>query len=229
MQIGDRCPGDNPHPLGWGTVGEPRDIVHAYNFSEKPMQIGDRCPGGNPQPLGWYFHQFTSDLMYTSIYMPRLRGAVGELRVCGISSSPICEYSERSKDNLDQCEDLHQQTTLSWGCLLRVSARVIVYIGLVSGFRVVSLCCEVCALLNRVCDVRPRIYILQRVVQWKQGVVIYMMLYTSLLYNATPIHCTPLRLHPPLVNAQKSCRCTRCELPTLTAFKPRNALYSQFS
>ena len=36
----------------------------------------------------------------------------------------------------------------------------------------------------------------QRGVQWKQGVGIYMMLYTSLLYNTTPIHCTPLPLHP---------------------------------
>ena len=27
-----------------------------------------------------------------------------------------------------------------------------------------------------------------------------MTLYTSLLYSTTPIHCTPLRLHPPLVN-----------------------------
>ena len=36
-------------------------------------------------------------------------------------------------------------------------------------------------------------------VQWKQGVVICMMLYTSLLYHTTPIHCTPLRLHPPLM------------------------------
>ena len=32
----------------------------------------------------------------------------------------------------------------------------------------------------------------QRGVQWKQGVVICMMLYTSLLYHTTPIHCTPL-------------------------------------
>ena len=32
-------------------------------------------------------------------------------------------------------------------------------------------------------------------VQWKQGVVIYMMSY-YLLYNTTPIPCTPLRLHP---------------------------------
>ena len=37
----------------------------------------------------------------------------------------------------------------------------------------------------------------RRGVQWKQGVVIYMMLYTSLSYNTTPIHCTPLPLHPP--------------------------------
>ena len=36
------------------------------------------------------------------------------------------------------------------------------------------------------------IYIPQRGVQRKQGVVIYMTLYTSLLYNTTPIHCTPL-------------------------------------
>ena len=34
-------------------------------------------------------------------------------------------------------------------------------------------------------------------VQWKQGVAMYMMLCPSLLYNTTPIHCTPLRLHPP--------------------------------
>ena len=44
--------------------------------------------------------------------------------------------------------------------------------------------------------VRFKIY--QRGVQWKQGVVICMILYTSWLYDATPIHCTPLRLHPPL-------------------------------
>ena len=31
----------------------------------------------------------------------------------------------------------------------------------------------------------------QRGVQWKQAVVICMMLYTSLLYNTTPRHCTP--------------------------------------
>ena len=37
-------------------------------------------------------------------------------------------------------------------------------------------------------------------VQWKQGVVVYMTLYTSLLYNITPIHCTHLPLHPPLLS-----------------------------
>ena len=41
------------------------------------------------------------------------------------------------------------------------------------------------------------LYIPQRGVQWKQGVVIYMTLYTSLLYNTTPIHRTPDPLHPP--------------------------------
>ena len=46
------------------------------------------------------------------------------------------------------------------------------------------------------------VYIPQRGVQWKQGVVIYMTLYTSLLHNTTPIHCTPLRLHPPLQSIQ---------------------------
>ena len=40
------------------------------------------------------------------------------------------------------------------------------------------------------------LYILQRGVQWKQGVVVYMTLYTSLLCNNTPIHCTPHPLHP---------------------------------
>ena len=37
----------------------------------------------------------------------------------------------------------------------------------------------------------------QRGVQWKQGVVMFTMLWAVLLYNATPIHCTPLRLQPP--------------------------------
>ena len=37
----------------------------------------------------------------------------------------------------------------------------------------------------------------QRGVQWKQSVVICMLLYTSLLHNTTPIRCTPLPLHPP--------------------------------
>ena len=47
-----------------------------------------------------------------------------------------------------------------------------------------------------------KVYILQRGVQWKHGVVIGMVLCTILLYNATPIHCTPLPLHPPLQSIQ---------------------------
>ena len=39
-----------------------------------------------------------------------------------------------------------------------------------------------------------------RGVQWKQGVLVYMILYAVPLYNTTPMHCTPLRLHPPLMN-----------------------------
>ena len=34
-------------------------------------------------------------------------------------------------------------------------------------------------------------HILQRGVQWKQGVVICMVLHTTLLYNTAPIHCNP--------------------------------------
>ena len=37
----------------------------------------------------------------------------------------------------------------------------------------------------------------QRGVQWKQGVVVYIMSYTVLLYNTTPIHCTPPPTAPP--------------------------------
>ena len=48
-----------------------------------------------------------------------------------------------------------------------------------------------------------QLYTLQRGVQLKQGVVIYMVLYTSSLYNTTPIHCTPHPLHPPLQSIQK--------------------------
>ena len=48
-----------------------------------------------------------------------------------------------------------------------------------------------------------RFYIPQRGVQWKQGVVIDMTLYTSLLYKTTPIHCTPYPLHPPLQSIQR--------------------------
>ena len=42
----------------------------------------------------------------------------------------------------------------------------------------------------------------QRGVQWKQGVVVHIVLQAVLLYNTTPIHCTPLPLHPPLMNTQ---------------------------
>ena len=47
-----------------------------------------------------------------------------------------------------------------------------------------------------------RIYNPQSGVQWKQGLVVHIILYTVLLYNTTPIRCTPLRLHPPLMNTQ---------------------------
>ena len=46
------------------------------------------------------------------------------------------------------------------------------------------------------------LYILQRGVQWKEGVVICMVLYSILLYNTTPIHCNPDPLHPPLQSVQ---------------------------
>jgi len=39
-------------------------------------------------------------------------------------------------------------------------------------------------------------------VQWKQGVVIYIMSCAASLHSAAPIHCTPLPLHPPLLNTQ---------------------------
>ena len=50
---------------------------------------------------------------------------------------------------------------------------------------------------------RLRVYIPQRGVQWKQGVVMY-MIYVNLLYSTTPIHCIPLRLHPPVMNTQRA-------------------------
>ena len=40
-------------------------------------------------------------------------------------------------------------------------------------------------------------------VQWKQGVVICVVLYTTLLYDTTPFHCTPDPLHPPLQSVQR--------------------------
>ena len=41
------------------------------------------------------------------------------------------------------------------------------------------------------------------------GKVIYMMSYTSLLYTTTPIHCTPLPLHSPVMNTQHTTYCTQ--------------------
>ena len=38
--------------------------------------------------------------------------------------------------------------------------------------------------------------------QWKQGVVVYIVLCIVLLYNTTPIHCPPLPLHPPVMDTQ---------------------------
>ena len=43
---------------------------------------------------------------------------------------------------------------------------------------------------------RGPVYIPQTGVQWKQGVVVHIVLCAVLLYNTTPIHRTPLRLHP---------------------------------
>ena len=63
----------------------------------------------------------------------------------------------------------------------------------------------------------PRLKIHQRGVQGKHGVVIYMMLHTILSYNTTPIHCTPLPLHPLLRNAQR-----RRLVAHATAVNPRS-------
>ena len=56
---------------------------------------------------------------------------------------------------------------------------------------------------NYVASLSTSFYILQRGVQWKQGVVIRMLLYTILLCNTTPIHYTPLPLHPPVMNTHR--------------------------
>ena len=45
---------------------------------------------------------------------------------------------------------------------------------------------------KRLRSLTSRFKIHQRGVQWKQGVVVYMLLDTSVLYDTTPIHCTPL-------------------------------------
>ena len=62
--------------------------------------------------------------------------------------------------------------------------------------------CNICNMCN-ICNISSMsITFCKGGVQWKQGVVICMVLYTSLLYATTPIHCTPLRLHPPVMNIQ---------------------------
>ena len=58
----------------------------------------------------------------------------------------------------------------------------------------------------------PAVKIQQRGVQWKQGVVIYIMSCTVSLHNANPIHCTPLPLHPPLLNTQWDERAARARI-----------------
>ena len=52
--------------------------------------------------------------------------------------------------------------------------------------------------------VPPEIKIRQRGVQLKQGAVICMLLFTSLLYDTSPIHCTPLPLHLPAMNTHET-------------------------
>ena len=64
-----------------------------------------------------------------------------------------------------------------------------------------------------------RLKIHQRGVQWKQGVVICMVLKTSLLYDTTPIRCTPISLHPSVLNTHVTTRVVttqflRCALRT---------------
>ena len=61
---------------------------------------------------------------------------------------------------------------------------------------------SVCDSWIGVSEIHAHLYILQRGVQRKQGVVNYMMLFTILLYNTTTVHCTPHPLHPPLQSIQ---------------------------
>ena len=64
----------------------------------------------------------------------------------------------------------------------------------------------------------------QRGVQWKQGVVFYMMLYTSLSYSTTPIHFTPLPLHPPGMSTQQHF----CRLRRSPSALPRTVSFSYY-
>ena len=57
----------------------------------------------------------------------------------------------------------------------------------------------------------PIFKILQRGVQRKQGVVVHIIRKAVSLHNATPIRCTPLRLHPPVVNTQNRSRLSRAD------------------
>ena len=69
-----------------------------------------------------------------------------------------------------------------------------------------------------------RFKIHQKGVQWKQGVVIYMMLYTSSLYNTTAIHCTLLPLHPPVMNTHEYPAAPSPELPRARCTKRESAI-----
>ena len=60
-------------------------------------------------------------------------------------------------------------------------------------------------------------------VQWKQGVVIYLMSYISLLDNTPPIHCTPLPLHPPVMNTQAPRTPSMTRMPRRSR-RPRSTL-----
>ena len=74
-----------------------------------------------------------------------------------------------------------------------------------------------------------RLKIHQRGVQWKQGVVVYILWCIVLLNNTTPIHCTPLRLHPPMPSIHRH-RQEFYDLATYRAvlFQHRNAIPQNF-
>ena len=111
---------------------------------------------------------------------------------------------------VDYC--LLQYTTVDY-CILQYIIVIIQYIILQQTIVYYSILCILIPMILDYCLLQHYIvawhsivqhsialYIPQRGVQWKQGVVIYMTLYASLLYNTTPIHCTPDPLHPPLLS-----------------------------